>query len=69
MINLSPRWMIFIGILLMVAGVVLPFLMLLKIIPSTFFLNFLAFTASMGGLMLGMSGIALYVRENRGPRK
>ncbi len=61
-----PPWsLILIGFLLSVLGVVLPFLMLIQIIPSTFFLNFFSFTAMMIGLILGITGSALYVRHHR----
>ena len=44
---------------------VLPFLMLVQIVPSTFFLNFFAFTASLVGLIMGVAGASLYVHEHR----
>jgi membrane associated rhomboid family serine protease len=46
----------------MVLGVILPFLMVLHIIASTFFLNFFSYTASLVGLILGLIGSAYYVR-------
>ena len=54
-----------IGFLLVLAGAVLPFLMVLEILPSTFFLNFLAFGASTAGIFLGVIGVATHVGENR----
>jgi hypothetical protein len=54
--------MILIGFILMVLGVVFPFLMVLHIIASTFFLNFFSYTASLVGLILGLIGSAYYVR-------
>jgi len=39
--------------------------MILKVIGSTFFLNFFSFTASILGLFLGLIGAAFYVRERR----
>jgi len=65
---LSPRILVGIGFVLVVIGVVVPFLMVMKIIPSTFFLNFLSFTASVSGLIMGMYGAAMYVREHRRKR-
>jgi len=65
---LSPRILVGIGFVLVVIGVVVPFLMVMKIIPSTFFLNFLSFTASVSGLVMGMYGAAMYVREHRRKR-
>jgi heme/copper-type cytochrome/quinol oxidase subunit 4 len=60
--TLSPLKMILIGFILMVLGVILPFLMVLHIIASTFFLNFFSYTASLVGLILGLIGSAYYVR-------
>ncbi len=52
-----------IGVVLLILGFVVPFLMLLQVIPSTFFLNFFAYGASTVGLILGFLGIALYIRH------
>ncbi len=65
MLTLSPVKMILLGLFLVVLGVVLPFLMVLKIIQSTFFLNFFSYAASLAGLFLGLIGAASYVRERR----
>lgn len=65
MIPMSPRTMIVVGILMMVVGWLLPFLMILQVLGSTFFLNFLSFTLSTAGLFLGMIGAALYYRQRR----
>lgn len=45
-----PLIFILLGSLGLVVGVVLPFLMVLRILASTFALNFLAFASSVGGL-------------------
>jgi hypothetical protein len=61
-----PPWsLIALGFLLSMMGVALPFLMLIHLIPSTFFLNFFSFTASMIGLILGIIGVAMYVQHHR----
>lgn len=61
-----PAWaLIVIGFLLSLTGVILPFLIVLHILPSTFFLNFFSYGASILGLFLGMIGVAYYVRRNR----
>ena len=54
--------MMVLGFFCLLAGFILPFLMVLNEIPSTFFLNFLAFTLSTGGLILGIVGATFYVR-------
>jgi hypothetical protein len=46
-------------------GVIVPFLMVIQAIPSTFFLNFFSYVVGLVGLMLGMIGMANYVRQNR----
>ena len=61
----SPLGLIFIGFLLSLTGVILPFLMVMHIISSTFFLNFFAYSVSLGGLFLGVIGASRYIRENR----
>jgi len=41
----------------MVTGVVLPFLILLKVLESTYFLNFFSYTIQVLGLILAMIGL------------
>ena len=66
MINMnSPRFLLFLGLFLMVLGIVLPFLIVIKILESTFFLNFFSWGASVAGLALGMVGFAMYSRNRR----
>lgn len=62
---MQPWTLILIGFLLSILGFALPLLMVIHVIASTFFLNFLSFTASMAGLALGIIGGALYVRQRR----
>jgi hypothetical protein len=54
-----------IGFFMVLAGVILPFLMVLRILESTFFLNFFSYAISTLGVFLGIIGTAMYVRENR----
>jgi len=63
----SPHSVIYIliGFALVVLGAVLPFLIVMRVIESTFFVNFLAYGISVGGLFLGFIGAALYVNERR----
>jgi hypothetical protein len=62
---MRPLTMILSGFGLSVMGVALPLLMLIHLLPSTIFLNFFSFAASMAGLMLGIGGAAQYVRLHR----
>ena len=54
-----------IGFVLVLLGVILPFLMVLRTIQPSFLLGFLSFAASVVGLVLGLIGAALHVRGNR----
>jgi len=62
MTRIHPKRLILIGFFLVLAGAVLPFLMVIQVLESTFFLNFFSFGATMAGLLLGMVGAATYVR-------
>ena len=61
----SPRLLVGLGLILMLLGIVLPFLILIKVLESTFFLNFFAYGASVGGLFLGIIGAATWVRTRK----
>jgi len=63
--SLSGRSFIIIGFILVLLGFILPFLMVMHIVESGFFLNFFSFTASVTGLFLGLIGAATYVRDHR----
>jgi hypothetical protein len=63
--NSQPKRLIQIGFFLVLAGAVLPFLMVTRVLASTFLLNFISFGATMAGLLLGMVGAATYVRVQR----
>jgi hypothetical protein len=54
--------LILIGLPLVLAGVVLPFLMVLKTLEPTFWLSFVSAAASIAGLALGVAGVASIVR-------
>jgi hypothetical protein len=61
----SPRFLLGLGLFLMLLGIVLPFLMLIQVLESTFFLNFFSYGASVAGLALGTVGFALWSRNKR----
>ena len=61
--------MIVIGFVLVMTGAILPFLMLMRILTSTIFLNFFSYAASVAGLFLGVTGSAYIVRYNRRKQK
>jgi hypothetical protein len=62
---LNPKILIGIGFPLLVLGFVLPMLMVLQIIPSTFFLNFFSYGASLVGLIMGLLGAMSIIRNRR----
>lgn len=55
-----PGRLIALAIFLLLFGFVMPFLIVLEVVKSTFFLNFLSFGASVLGLYLGVTGIVAY---------
>jgi hypothetical protein len=65
MSRIDPRYLIILGFGLVLLGFVLPFLMVLRMVQSTFFLNFVSYGASVAGLLLGLIGAAWYLRMNR----
>ena len=56
MIGLTPKQMMILGVVLLLIGVVLPFMMVLNIIVSNLFINFFSYAASISGLVLGIIG-------------
>jgi hypothetical protein len=61
----SPRFLLSLGLLLMLLGVILPFSMVIKALESTFFLNFFSWGVSVAGLSLGMIGFAMYAKTGK----
>jgi hypothetical protein len=62
---INPRFLLTFGVILMMGGIVLPFLMILKILQSTFFLIFLSSGISTLGLALSMIGFTLYTKTRK----
>jgi len=54
-----PERLLAIAVLLLLFGCIMPFLMVTKVVESTFFLNFLSYGASLLGLFIGITGIAM----------
>ena len=61
----SPRFLFGLGVFLMLLGIVLPFLVIIRLLESTFFLNFFSWGASVAGLAFGTIGFAMWSRERR----
>jgi hypothetical protein len=66
--KIRPTHLVLIGFLGVLAGVLIPLGIVVKILPSTFFLNFLAYTLSVAGLALGVVGTAWQTRIDRDER-
>jgi hypothetical protein len=62
---ISPRFLLILGVILMLLGIVLPFLMVAQILESTFFLNFFSWGLSVAGLAFGTIGFAMYSKGKR----
>jgi len=61
----NPLRLIVVAFVLLLAGMVLPFLMINQVIESTVLSNFIAYACSSAGLITGFIGIATYAK----PRK
>jgi hypothetical protein len=61
----NPRFLLTFGVTLMLLGIVLPFLMVIHLLESTFFLNFLAWGASVTGLAISTIGFAMHAKVKR----
>ena len=59
----NPLRLIIVAIVLLLIGVILPFLMVLQLLESTLALNFISYGCSTAGLILGFVGIAQYTRR------
>jgi len=63
-----PVRLIWISIALMVFGVTVPFLIIIKVLESTMFLNFAAFISQALGFILGYVALALYRGREKNKR-
>jgi hypothetical protein len=59
----SPRLLLSLGVTLMLLGIILPFLMVIHVLASTFFMNFFAWGSSVAGLAFGTLGFAIWSRK------
>ena len=62
---MNPKYLIPVGFVLVVFGVVAPFLMVIGVFKSTFLLNFLSFSASVAGVFMGVLGAAMNWRASK----
>ncbi|MFU8826996.1 MAG: hypothetical protein ACNA70_05825, partial [Brevefilum sp.] len=68
-IKWEPWKMIALGGSMMLVSVILPLLMVIQVLRSTFFLNFLAYGLSVAGLILGFIGMVSMVKIKRIEKK
>ncbi|HQV62558.1 MAG TPA: hypothetical protein PKV19_01055 [Anaerolineales bacterium] len=61
----SPRFLLSLGMILMLLGFILPVLMVMRILPLGFFLSFLSWTSSVAGLFLSVIAVAYMVNFRR----
>jgi hypothetical protein len=66
---LTTGRMITIGLVLMILGIVLPFLMVLDVIESTFFLNFFSYIISLVGMLVASVGAIMWGVSKRNERR
>lgn len=58
----SPLFLLILGLILLLVGWVIPLLIIMNVLPSTFMLNFIGWSASVSGLFLGFFGGAMWVK-------
>jgi len=68
-IKWQPWKMILVGGAMMIVSIILPFLMVMQILRSTFFLNFLAYGLSVAGILIGFVGMVNLVKIRRAKDK
>lgn len=56
----NSRLLLGVAIFLLFFGAAMPFLMVIHVVESTFFLNFLSYGAQILGLFLGVIGLGVY---------
>ncbi|MDT8306804.1 MAG: hypothetical protein RRC07_12780 [Anaerolineae bacterium] len=64
-----PIRLMVIGLVGLVTGVVLPFLMVIRVIEPSFLLSFISYAASVVGMFLGFLGAFSYARTERAKRR
>jgi hypothetical protein len=65
---ISPIRLMVIGSALLLIGVILPFLMVLRLLEPSFPLGFISYASSLAGLVLGLLGLVQYIRpRGEGP--
>jgi hypothetical protein len=63
--SLRPFGLMLVGLVLLIAGFAVPFLMIIQVLQPSFLGAFLSYMASLGGLIIGVIGTAIYARERQ----
>ena len=61
----SPLRLILLGLVMVLAGVIIPLLMVTRVLEPTLFLSFFSYISSVMGVLIGLIGAALYARIHR----
>ncbi len=59
----APVRLLILATVLLLAGAILPFLMVIRVIQPSFALSFFSYGASLVGLVMGLIGVAQYGRS------
>lgn len=65
MLGNNPKHLILVGFVLVLLGAIVPLLMVIGILQSSFLLNFFSYISSVLGLFLGIIGASMVIRQNR----
>ena len=65
MFQIEPKFLILAAFFLLLFGIAAPFLMVIGVLESTFWLNFISFGSSVVGLFLGLIGAAAQYQGRR----
>jgi uncharacterized membrane protein YqjE len=64
MTRVNPKLMVGIAFIMLLLGVALPLMMVMHVIPSTFFLNLMAYLCSFFGIIIGFIGAVWLSKQN-----
>jgi type IV secretory pathway TrbL component len=59
MTKIQPNKLLIVAFVLLLIGVVLPFLMVIKIIENSFLISFISYASSISGMVIGTIGVMM----------
>lgn len=68
MSRFDPKILLIVAAVLLFGGVIFPLLMVIKVLESTMFLNFMSFIMSTAGTVIGLIGAMILGVRNRNKR-